>query len=151
MLLYAELAGLGHGALAKKNNNARARSQSCSHVLPALLVIPQTNYAFSSSSSSLLFQLPQSSRSFQLQLDLDKDGFFPFLLHSPLLWLKRDLPVEITHTRSRTHTHRTCAPVDCSAETLHLRKNIFTNKQGPPPPLTDPPQLGPLPTSSSAL
>lgn len=101
-VVVCRICGVRPRRLQKKN--ARARSQSCSHVLPALLVIPQTNYAFSSSSSSLLFQLPQSSLSFQLQLDLDKDGFFPFLLHSPLLWLKRDLPVEITRKRSHTHT-----------------------------------------------
>lgn len=48
-------------------------------VLPAPLVIPQIYYnvfSFSSSCSSvLLFHLPRSARPFQLQLDLDKDGF----------------------------------------------------------------------------
>lgn len=43
---------------------------------------------------------------------------FPFLLHSFPLWLKRDLPGEITHkdTHTNTHTHAR------SRETLHLRE-----------------------------
>lgn len=121
-----------------------------SHVLPALLVIPQTNYnVFSSSSSSsfLLLHLPQSTLSFQLQLDLDKDGF-PF---SSLFFaaLAKEGFARGDYTQTLTQTHTTCTLTDCSVETLHLRKNIFTNKQAPhspPPPFPDPPHLTtPLP------
>ena len=82
MLLCSEFTGLGHGthvqtqprSLTRAHTHTHARTVS-SHVLPALLVIPQTNYNVFSSSSFLLLHLPHSTLCFQLQLDLDKDGF----------------------------------------------------------------------------
>lgn len=111
-----------------------------SHVLPALLVIPQTNYNVFppppfSSSTSLTLLSPSSCNWIWIKMA------FPFLLYSSLLWLKRDLPGEITHK------HR-CTLTDCSAETLHLRKNIFTNKQAPT--LTHHPSLPPACTIATS-
>lgn len=67
-----------------------------SHVLPALLVIPQTNYNVFSS-SFLLLQFPCSIPSPSSCNWIWMKMAFPFLLYSSLLWLKRDLPGEITH------------------------------------------------------
>lgn len=72
---FTESMGLGHAI--HIHTNVLTHS---SLVLPAPLVIPQTYYnvfsfASSSSCSSVLpFHLP-CARPFQLQLDLDKDGF----------------------------------------------------------------------------
>lgn len=128
MLLFSQYMGLGHSTHTNTEMHVHARSQ----VLPAFLVIPQTNYnVFSSSvplfsfSTSLTPLLLSSCNWIWIKMA------FPFLLYSSLLWLKRDLPREITHNHRHTNT-RTLT--DCSTETLHLRKNIFTNKQRPPPP-----------------
>lgn len=128
MLLCSQFMRLGYGTHTHKCTRAVG-----SHVLPALLVIPQTNYNVFSSSSFPLFSfsislavLPPSSCNW-IWIKMA----FPFLRYSSLLWLKRDLPAEITHNYRHTYTHKL---TDCSADTLHLRKNIFTNKQHPHPP-----------------
>lgn len=44
---------------------------------------------------------------------------FPFLLFSSLLWLKRDLPGEITRMQRYSYT------TNCSTETLHLWEQTY--------------------------
>lgn len=127
MLLRSEFMGLSHGT--HTHTNARTHAVS-SHVLPALLVIPQTNYNVFSSSSFFLLHLPRSTLSFQLQLDLDKDGFSFSSLFFPALAKEGFARGDYTQTHNHTLT---CTLIDCSTETLHLRKNFFTNKQTPTP------------------
>ena len=69
---------------------------------------------------------------------------FPFLLYSSLLWLKRDLPGEITRKHTRSHTHvlaRSWTASRCWRCVLCKKKeekNIFTNKQALPASTTSP-------------
>ena len=149
MLLCSEFTGLGHGthvqtqprSLTRAHTHTHARTVS-SHVLPALLVIPQTNYNVFSSSSFLLLHLPHSTLCFQLQLDLDKDGFsFSSLFFAALA--KEGFAREITRKHGRSHA-RTRTLVDCiTLLTLRFvqkkqKKNIFTNKQALPASPTSP-------------
>lgn len=83
------------------------------HVVPALLVIPQTNYNVFSS-SFLLLDLPHSTLSFQLQWDLDKDGFsfsclfFPALAKEGFAWGDYTQTCTCTHTHTATVARRHC-------------------------------------------
>ncbi len=89
--------------------------------LPALLVIPQTNYKIFSSS----FTLSPSSSSNWIWIKMA----FPFLLCFFFVWLKTDLPREITVS---------------DGEKSHLRKNVFTNPKQQSPSPSHPPSLPPL-------
>lgn len=59
---------------------------------------------------------------------------FPFLLYSSLLWLKRDLPGEITRKHARSHT-RTRTLVDCitllTLRFVEKKTSSLTNKPSP--------------------
>lgn len=121
-----------------KRKHARAHTHTravSSHVLPALLVIPQTNYNVFSSSSFLLLHLPHSTLCFQLQLDLDKDGFSFSSLFFPALAKEGFARGDYAQTRAVTHAYSHARGLHHAVDIAFCgKKNIFTNKQALPYP-----------------
>lgn len=134
MLFCSKFMGLGRGIQTHTHTHT-FKKQSCpasascnpSDKLQCLLLF--------SSPTSLLASLSSSSCNW-IWIKMA----FPFLLHSFPLWLKRDLPGEITHKDTHTNTHTRSQQRDVAFE-----GNIFTNKRPPwlalHPSLPSPPAL----------
>lgn len=132
MGLYSEFIGLGH------STHTHTHTVS-SHVLPALLVIPQTNYSVFSSSSFLLLHLAHSTISFQLQLDLDKDGFSFSSLFFPALAKEGFARGDYTQTQAYL---RACSQTTAWRHCISGKTSLLTNSPHPPPLyLSHPPRL----------
>lgn len=102
MLLCSEFMGLGHGTHTRMHAHAHTHSQqSCSASTPCN---PSDKLQRLSSSSFLLLHLPHSTLSFQLQLDLDKDGFSFSSLFFPAL--AKEGFARGDYTQTQMHAHR---------------------------------------------